>query len=148
MPGPDAALRDWLRIDRVLPSDHATALLVGRVWLDGLGPTLVQVRADGVYDLSALAATCSALLESDDPARDVRSHPGPRIGATAEPYSRKRCTSWTTKGTSKVAGRVGTASVSAPTSIACRKFNALMRECPGGRGFWRRATCSRSRPPA
>ena len=84
MPGPDAALRDWLRIDRVLPSDHATALLVGRVWLDGLGPTLVQVRADGVYDLSALAATCSALLESDDPARDVRSHPGPRIGATAE----------------------------------------------------------------
>ncbi len=40
----------------------------------GLGAVLVQVRPDGVYDLSGLAPTCSELLELPDPAAAVRAH--------------------------------------------------------------------------
>jgi fumarylacetoacetate (FAA) hydrolase family protein len=44
---------------------------------------LVRADADGIYDLSALAPTCSALLELPDVARLVRAHPAPRIAAAA-----------------------------------------------------------------
>ncbi len=66
-----------------LPGDHADAVLIGRVWQEGLGAVLVQVRADGIYDLSQLDATCSELLEHDDPAAAVRAHGGTRIADTA-----------------------------------------------------------------
>ncbi|KQP35590.1 fumarylacetoacetate hydrolase family protein [Pseudorhodoferax sp. Leaf274] len=72
-----------LRPEAALPEDHADAVLVGRVWQEGLGAVLVQVRADGVYDLSRLDPTCSALLEHDDPAAAVREHGGERIADTA-----------------------------------------------------------------
>jgi fumarylacetoacetate (FAA) hydrolase family protein len=60
------------------------ALLIGRVHQPGAGAVLVQVRPDGVYDLSKLAPTCSALLELEDPAAAVRAHRGERIGSTDE----------------------------------------------------------------
>ena len=66
-----------------LPRDAADATLVGRVWVDTLGPVLVSVRPDGVRDLSGLAATMSQLLELDDPAGAVRSFGGPRLADTA-----------------------------------------------------------------
>jgi fumarylacetoacetate (FAA) hydrolase family protein len=56
----------------VLPHDHAQACLIGRLWQPGLGATLVAVTADQVFDLSALAPTCSQLLELHDPAAQVR----------------------------------------------------------------------------
>ncbi len=65
-----------------LPADHAQALLVGRIWQPGVGPVLVTVREDGLYDLSPIALTASALLEMDDPAAAVRQAAGlERIGA-------------------------------------------------------------------
>ena len=72
-----------LHPSRALPLDHASAVLVGRAWVDGQGPVLVRVRGDGVTDLSRLAPTCSALLELDDVARRVREHDGARLGETA-----------------------------------------------------------------
>jgi fumarylacetoacetate (FAA) hydrolase family protein len=72
-----------LQADALLPHDHANAVLIGRVWQEGQGAVLVQVRADGIYDLSRLNATCSELLEHDDPAAAVREHVGQRIADTS-----------------------------------------------------------------
>ncbi len=73
-----------LSLARTLPTDHAAATLVGRVWVREQGPVLVRVSADGVTDLSRLAPTCSALLEYDNPARRVRDHGGERIASTID----------------------------------------------------------------
>jgi fumarylacetoacetate (FAA) hydrolase family protein len=76
----------WLTSIPCLPDDAAAAVLVGRVWLpDAGGPVLVTVRDEGLYDLSALAPTCSQLLEIDDPARAVAGATGlPRVGHLRE----------------------------------------------------------------
>lgn len=67
----------------ILPEDHAQALLVGRIWTEGLGPTLVRVTESRLYDLSGIAATSSGLLELPDPAGAVRAHGGAPIAETA-----------------------------------------------------------------
>jgi fumarylacetoacetate (FAA) hydrolase family protein len=72
-----------LHPEAALPEDHENAVLIGRVWQEGLGAVLVQVRADGIYDLSRLDATCSQLLEHDDPAAAVRAHVGQRMADTS-----------------------------------------------------------------
>ena len=56
----------------LLPHDHAQALLVGRIWQPGVGPVLVCIRDNGVYDLSAIAATASQLFELETPAKAIR----------------------------------------------------------------------------
>lgn len=66
-----------------LPLDAASATLVGRVWLNDVGPVLVCIGPDGVYDLSSAAATMSDLLELDDPVAAVRQHAGTRLGDTS-----------------------------------------------------------------
>src|SRR6266487_6783762 len=49
-----------------LPEEHEQALLVGRAWLPSVdGPALVALRDDGVYDVSEVAPTASALFELD-----------------------------------------------------------------------------------
>ncbi|MBC7603600.1 MAG: fumarylacetoacetate hydrolase, partial [Ramlibacter sp.] len=73
-----------LDLSSALPDDAQQALLVGRVHVEGTGPVLVQVRTDGVYDISALAATCSDLLEMRDLAAKLRAHSGTRLGATED----------------------------------------------------------------
>ncbi len=65
-----------------LPLDAAQATLIGRLWLPGTGPVLVRVTPQGVYDLSALALTCSDLLELDEVASQVQAHSGARLGDT------------------------------------------------------------------
>ncbi len=80
-----------LRPEAALPSDHEDAILVGRINIPGTGPTLVQVRADGVHDLSRLAPTCSELLELPDPAAVVRAHDGPRIASAQEVLANSSC---------------------------------------------------------
>jgi fumarylacetoacetate (FAA) hydrolase family protein len=77
-------MKALLRPETALPVDAQAALLVGRAQVPGLGPVPVQVAPDGVHDLSALAPTCSELLELRDLPARLRAHRGPRIAATHE----------------------------------------------------------------
>jgi fumarylacetoacetate (FAA) hydrolase family protein len=63
--------------DDILPADGLAGCLVGRIWVDG--PHLCVLRDDGVYDLSALAATMSDLIDLPDPAAAVKAHGGTLI---------------------------------------------------------------------
>ena len=67
----------------IWPVDAPRALLIGRVWVPGKGPVLVRVQPDGVYDLSALALTCSALLDLPSVAQRVRALAVPRLADMA-----------------------------------------------------------------
>jgi fumarylacetoacetate (FAA) hydrolase family protein len=79
------AMNNWLRPETALPQDHDDAVLVGRVWRPGVGPTLVRIDGADVQDLSSVAPTSSQLMELDDPAAAVRAARGlPRLGSTAE----------------------------------------------------------------
>lgn len=73
---------DHLSTSICLPVDAANASLVGRVWLNDVGPVLVCIKPDGVYDLSSAAATMSELLELEDVVGAVRQHGVTRIGDT------------------------------------------------------------------
>jgi fumarylacetoacetate (FAA) hydrolase family protein len=69
-----------------LPADGCAGTLVGRAWLPGVvpGPAVVAIRADGVHDLSSVAATMSSLLEHSEPAALVQRNRGQRIGSVEE----------------------------------------------------------------
>ena len=69
-------------LTNALPQDAAQALLIGRVWQPGTGPVLVRITPDGVFDLSALAQTCSDLLELPHVASRVSGHVGQRLADT------------------------------------------------------------------
>jgi fumarylacetoacetate (FAA) hydrolase family protein len=77
-------MKNYLKPNTCLPADADAALLIGRVHAPGTGAMLVQVRSDGVYDLSQLAPTCSELLELPDLAAAVRANRGGRIAPTDE----------------------------------------------------------------
>jgi len=62
-----------------LPEDHQHATLIGRIWQPGLGPVLVKIQGDAVYDLSSVAATSSELLELDNPATAVAQRDLPQL---------------------------------------------------------------------
>ena len=65
--------------ETTLPEDGLRGTLVGRVELPA-GPSVVAIRGDGVFDLSASAPTMTDLLELDDPAALAQSA-GDKIGA-------------------------------------------------------------------
>jgi fumarylacetoacetate (FAA) hydrolase family protein len=66
----------------ILPEDGTAGTLVGRVWLpQARGPSVVAVRADGVYDITPVFATVSALAEAANPASAARDAAGARIGS-------------------------------------------------------------------
>ncbi len=68
-----------------LPQDGTAGALAGRVWRpDVEGPSVVAVRADGVYDISRHAPTMRDLAERTDAATIVKSGAGERIGALGE----------------------------------------------------------------
>ncbi|MFM2034975.1 MAG: hypothetical protein RL459_240 [Pseudomonadota bacterium] len=77
-------MQDLLTLSQVLPADHEVAVLIGRVWVPGLGPVLVRVREGGVFDLSHLAHTSSDLLELLDPVGTVREYGGAKLFDTAQ----------------------------------------------------------------
>jgi fumarylacetoacetate (FAA) hydrolase family protein len=56
-----------------LPTDAADALLVGRMWQPGIGPTVVACHGGALFDLSRVAPTTSQLFELDAPAVAVRA---------------------------------------------------------------------------
>jgi fumarylacetoacetate (FAA) hydrolase family protein len=60
-----------------LPVDGTAGALVGRVFLtEASGPSVVAVRADGLYDVTAAFATVRDLCESVDPAGALRAATG------------------------------------------------------------------------
>jgi fumarylacetoacetate (FAA) hydrolase family protein len=67
-------MNERLSVSACMPKDREQAALVGRAWLPRVeGPALVAVHHDGVYDLSKVAATASALFELDDPLAPLRT---------------------------------------------------------------------------
>jgi fumarylacetoacetate (FAA) hydrolase family protein len=78
-------LVDYLTVAATLPQDGTQGALAGRVWLPQVeGPAVVAVRAEGVYDISRLAATMRDLCEASEPARIVHEGKGERIGSLQE----------------------------------------------------------------
>jgi fumarylacetoacetate (FAA) hydrolase family protein len=78
-----------LDFTRTLPDDAGQALLIGRLWVPDVGPVLVAHHEGALFDLSRLAATCSQLLEHEDPAAAVRAalSAAPRIARLADVLS-------------------------------------------------------------
>jgi fumarylacetoacetate (FAA) hydrolase family protein len=68
----------------LLPADGFQGVLVGRVWRPGIGPSVVAVREDGLFDMSSSFSTVSALAAMDDPARVMKAAKGERIGSLEE----------------------------------------------------------------
>ena len=65
-----------------LPVDGTMGALAGRIWRpDVHGPSVVAIRADGVFDISKAAPTMRDLAEMADPADIVRTATGEGIGA-------------------------------------------------------------------
>ena len=56
-----------------LPRDADRAMLVGRLWQPGIGPTLVALHQGGLHDITRVAPTGSELLEHADCAQRVRA---------------------------------------------------------------------------
>ena len=79
-------MKDRLSVGQCLPQDSDRAMLVGRVFVAALeGPVLVRVQADGIFDLSAVAATASQLFNRDNPVAAIRAAgPLPRLASTAD----------------------------------------------------------------
>jgi len=68
-----------------LPADGAAATLVGRAWRPDVdGPSVVVVRADGVFDVSRETATMRDLCEAPRPAAAVGAAAGERLGSLVE----------------------------------------------------------------
>jgi len=68
-----------------LPADGYAGALAGRVWRpDVEGPSVVALRADGVYDVSAAFATSRDLCESPDAASALRAAKGERLGSLGD----------------------------------------------------------------
>ncbi|MBZ6076268.1 fumarylacetoacetate hydrolase family protein [Microvirga puerhi] len=68
-------------LSTALPEDSSVAALGGRVWRPGIGPSVVAIRPEGVFDLTASCPTMSALAALADPAQAVKTLPGERMGS-------------------------------------------------------------------
>src|SRR5438552_5098935 len=79
-------MNERLSVEACLPKEREQALLVGRAWLPLVdGPALVALRDDGVYDVSKVAPTASALFELDEPLAAIRAADRcPRLASIAE----------------------------------------------------------------
>jgi len=75
-------LHSFLNPAVTLPKDAESAVLVGRVWVEGQGAVLVRVTPEDVSDISQLAPTMSELLELPDPAGCVRNFQALRLEDT------------------------------------------------------------------
>ena len=64
----------------MLPADVAQALLVGRVWRAGVGPSVVVVRGGEVFDITAHAPTMADLLDHPDLLAIARDGAGESLG--------------------------------------------------------------------
>jgi fumarylacetoacetate (FAA) hydrolase family protein len=68
-----------------LPADGFAGALCARVWRpDAAGPSIVSLRADGVFDISARFPAMRDLCEAPDPAAAARAAPGERLASLGE----------------------------------------------------------------
>ena len=71
-----------LSASEALPADGFSGALAGRVWRpDVAGPSVVAIRASGVFDITAAFPTMRDLCETADPAASLQAASGERIGA-------------------------------------------------------------------
>ena len=67
-----------------LPADGTAGALAGRVWRpEAKGPSVVAIRAEGVFDISKTFPTMRDLCETADPAAALKAAAGERIGDLA-----------------------------------------------------------------
>src|SRR5579872_4263434 len=64
-----------------LPRDGTAGALAGRIWRPELdGPSIVAIRADGVFDITTSVPTMATLATAQAPAALLRSSSGERVG--------------------------------------------------------------------
>jgi fumarylacetoacetate (FAA) hydrolase family protein len=74
-----------LNPSNTLPIDGYAGALAGRVWHpDVEGPSIVAIRAEGVFDITKHFPTMRDLCETRDPAASLRAAPGERVGTLAD----------------------------------------------------------------
>jgi fumarylacetoacetate (FAA) hydrolase family protein len=74
----------WLREAEILPADGYAGALAARALRPRLGPSVVAIRRDGVYDVTAVHPTMRDLAESPDPAAALRAAPGERFASLGD----------------------------------------------------------------
>jgi fumarylacetoacetate (FAA) hydrolase family protein len=71
-----------LSASETLPADGSSGALAGRVWRPEVaGPSVVAIRADGVFDITAAFPTMRDLCEAADPATGLKAAAGSYVGA-------------------------------------------------------------------
>src|SRR6202021_2764130 len=74
-----------LREETTLPADGFAGALAARVWRPEVnGPSVVAIRENGVFDISAAFPTMRDLCEAASPAEALRAADGPRLGALSD----------------------------------------------------------------
>jgi fumarylacetoacetate (FAA) hydrolase family protein len=74
-----------LNPSETLPADGYAGTLAGRVWRPQLeGPSVVAIRADGIFDVTDSFPTMRDLCETRDPAASLKAATGERIGTLAD----------------------------------------------------------------
>jgi fumarylacetoacetate (FAA) hydrolase family protein len=70
-----------LSATETLPADESAGALAGRVWRpEFAGPSVVAIRPDGVFDITAAFPTMRDLCEAADPAASLRAAAGDYVG--------------------------------------------------------------------
>jgi fumarylacetoacetate (FAA) hydrolase family protein len=78
-----------LREATTLPADRFAGALAGRVWRPEVdGPSVVAIREESVFDISAAFPTMRDLCEAPAPAQALRGAEGPRLGALSDILAR------------------------------------------------------------
>ncbi len=73
-----------LNAAEILPIDGYRGALAGRVWRPGIGPCVVAVREEGVFDISGTFATMSELSATENPAQALKAAQGEKIASLDE----------------------------------------------------------------
>ncbi len=74
-----------LREETTLPADGFAGVLAARVWRSDVnGPSVVAVRKEGIFDISATFPTMRDLCEAPSPADALRAANGPRLSALGD----------------------------------------------------------------
>lgn len=93
-------LSSQTRLSKICPDDQYVGALAGRSWRPGIGPSVVAIRKDGVFDITSSCCTISALAAADNPAQIIKSAKGELIGslydlmANADPDRRDDMKPW------------------------------------------------------